>query len=45
MLNGDHEQWIITLVADVTGLTPDRISPESRLLHDLGMDGDDVANS
>ena len=43
MLNGDHEQWVINMIAKMTGLPHDRISPDSRLNHDLGMTGDDAA--
>ena len=42
MLDGDHEQWVINLIAKKTGLSPTEISPESRLLHDLGITGDDA---
>jgi acyl carrier protein len=43
MLDDDLEKWIIKLIVDVTGINPDRISLESCLNHDLGIDGDDAA--
>ncbi len=33
---------VLRLVAEQTGVVPDKIHPSSRLLHDLGMDGDDA---
>ena len=43
MTNGDSEKCIIKLIADFTGVNSDRISLESRLNHDLGIDGDDAS--
>ncbi len=42
MLNGDYEQWVIKLMAEVAGLPRDGISIDSRVYHDLGIYGDDA---
>ncbi|MBV7257590.1 hypothetical protein KCG44_12430 [Pacificimonas sp. WHA3] len=38
----DVEQQLITMLSKERGLPADRIKPSSRLLDDLGMDGDDA---
>ena len=43
MLSGDHQDWITLIIAKKTGLPAAQISPDSRLLQDLGVTGDDAA--
>jgi len=43
MLNGDYDQWVISLIAKMRDMPSDRISVESRLYQDLGIWGDDAA--
>jgi len=38
----DLEERIIAFTAEETGLKPEKIRLDCRLLHDLGMDGDDA---
>src|SRR4051812_45928259 len=40
MLDGDYDKWIIKMISDATGWHPDQILINSRLNHDLGIDGD-----
>ena len=42
MLDGDTEQWVFKFLADHTRIKPKAISLHSRLLHDLGITGDDA---
>ena len=42
MSDGDNEKQIVSLVAQKTGQSPSEISLETRLLHDLGITGDDA---
>jgi len=42
ILDGDQEKWIIKLIADQSGVKPEQISLETRLNHDLSIDGDDA---
>ena len=35
---------VLRLVVEQTGVVPDKVHPSSRLLHDLGMDGDDAVD-
>jgi acyl carrier protein len=42
MLEADLEQRVIRFVARKTGLQVDAVTPSSRLLHDLRIDGDDA---
>jgi acyl carrier protein len=41
-VDADVKRDIFGLVAKHSGLHPERITAESRLLHDLGIDGDDA---
>lgn len=38
----ETDREIVGMLADERGLSAEKISPSSRLLHDLGMDGDDA---
>jgi len=40
----DHSYEVIDLLAHERGLTRDKFNPSDRLLHDLGMDGDDAVD-
>jgi acyl carrier protein len=42
LMNSKFEERIIALLAQERGIPPGRIKPTSRLLEDLGMDGDDA---
>ena len=39
---GDHQHLVVRLIAKKTGLPTVQIFPESRLVHDLGIAGDDA---
>src|SRR6267378_5285355 len=43
MPDADLEKWIIKLIAGASGVDPQRISTETSLNQDLGIDGDDAA--
>jgi acyl carrier protein len=40
--DADLEEWIIKLIADASGVDPERISADTSLNRDLGIDGDDA---